>query len=83
MISEIDIKEFDIVPVRPLYKVKPRSYIKLPWMNGMEGDIIFYDHIDGMYSYCLNMNNDVVHLDACCEVHPLVKKDPAAESGLT
>jgi hypothetical protein len=33
-----------------------------------------FDHIDGMYSYCLNMQNQVIHLQAWAEVAPLVKK---------
>lgn len=75
MLSEIDIADFDVLPVRELYKVKPRSYIKLPWMDGTGVDeVVFFDHIDGMYSYCLNMNNEVIHLQAWAEVAPLVKK---------
>lgn len=76
MISEIDIQDYDQLPVRELYKVKPRSYIKLPWMDGTGIDeVLFFDHIDGMYSYCLNMQNEVIHLQAWAEVAPLVKKD--------
>lgn len=74
MLSEIDIADFDVLPVRELYKVRPRSYIKLPWMDGLDGDVLFFDHIDGMYSYCLDMNNNVVHIQAWAEVVPLVKK---------
>jgi hypothetical protein len=73
MINEIDIADWDVLPVRELYKVKPRSYIKLPWREGLD-DIVFFDHIDGMYSYCLNMQNEVIHLQAWAEVMPLVKK---------
>lgn len=74
MLSEIDLKDFDVLPVRELYKVRPRSYIKLPWMEGLDDDVLFFDHIDGMYSFCLNMNNEVVHIQAWAEVIPLVKK---------
>jgi hypothetical protein len=42
-------------------------------MDGLD-DIVFFDHIDGMYSYCLNMQNEVIHLQAWAEVAPLVKK---------
>lgn len=73
MLSEIDIADFDVLPVRELYKVKPRSYIKLPWMDGVD-DVLFFDHIDGSYSYCLDMHNRVVHIQAWAEVIPLVKK---------
>jgi len=71
MITEIDIKDFDIHPVRELYKVKPRSYVQLP----VDKHVVFFDHIDGSYSYCLNMLGEVVHLAAWESVHPLVKKD--------
>lgn len=75
MISEIDIADFDQLEQRELYKTKPRSYIKLPWMMEGVDDVIFFDHIDGMYSYCLNMKNEVVHLQAWAIVVPLVKKN--------
>ena len=74
MLSEIDIADYEQLPIRELYKVRPRSYIKLPWMDGLDGDVLFFDHIDGMYSYCLNMADEVVHLQAWAEVIPLVKK---------
>lgn len=75
MISEIDIQDYEQLPIRELYKVRPRSYIKLPWMEGVDGDVLFFDHIDGMYSYCLNMQNEVVHIQAWAEVIPLVQKE--------
>lgn len=74
MISEIDINDWEQLPVRELYKCKPRSYIKLPWMEGTGDDIIFFDHIDGAYSYCLTMSNEVLHLQAWAEVIPLQPK---------
>ena len=71
MISEIDIADFDVLPMRELYKARPRSYVMVPeWDN----EVLFFDHIDGMYSYCLTMANEVVHLQAWAEVAPLVKK---------
>ena len=33
-----------------------------------KGDVLFFDHIDGMYSYCKNMNGELVHLVAWAEV---------------
>ena len=74
MLSEIDIQDYEQLPVRELYKVRPRSYIKLPWMTGLDNDVLFFDHIDGMYSYCLTLKNEVVHLGAWSEVIPLQKK---------
>ena len=74
MLNEHDLSDYEQLPVRELYKVKPRSYVKLPWMEGLDDDVLFFDHIDGMYSFCLNMNNEVVHIQAWAEVIPLVKK---------
>ena len=74
MISEIDIQDYEQLPVRELYKVKPRSYVKLPWMEGLD-DVLFFDHIDGSYGFCLNMFGEVVHLPDRESVHTLIKKD--------
>ncbi len=75
MINEFDLADYEQLPLRELYKTKPRSYIKLPWMEGTGVDeVIFFDHIDGMYSYCLNMDNELLHISATAQVIPLVKK---------
>lgn len=71
MLSEIDIADYEQLPIRELYKARPRSYVMVPSMNN---ETIFYDHIDGMYSFCLSMANEVIHLAAWTEVIPLVKK---------
>jgi hypothetical protein len=71
MLSEIDIADYQQLPIRELYKARPRSYVMVPeWDN----EVLFFDHIDGMYSYCLNMQNEVTHLAAWAEVIPLQKK---------
>jgi len=36
--------------------------------------VYYFDHIDGMYSYCLDMFGDTVHLVAWMDVIPLAKK---------
>ena len=70
MLSEVDIRDFDKQPVTPLYSVKPKSYIQMP----NTGHVFYFDHIDGMYSYCLDMFGDTIHLAAWTDVIPLVKK---------
>ena len=70
MLSEVDIRDFYPQPVTPLYSVKPKSYIQMPNTEA----VYYFDHIDGMYSYCLDMFGDVVHLVAWMDVIPLVKK---------
>lgn len=64
-----------------LYDVPDRTYVKViegqqvapgsPPINN--GDIIFFDHIDGMYSYCRNKNRELVHLVAWAEVKIIEK----------
>lgn len=40
----------------------------------VEGKEYYFHHIDGMYSYCFNKDNEVVHLAAWCEVEVLPKE---------
>jgi hypothetical protein len=41
----------------------------------MDDEVIFFSHIDGMYSYCVSLQNEIIYLAAWAEVKPLVKKD--------
>ena len=69
MISEIDINDWDKQDPIPLYSVPNKSYIQV-------GDVtLFFDHLDGMYSYCMNAANQVVHLSASAIVIPLKRKE--------
>lgn len=36
-----------------------------------KGDVIQFKHIDGMYSFCIDKDGDVVHLVAWAEVEPI------------
>jgi len=69
MISEIDINDWDKQDPVPLYSVPNKSYVQV-------GDVtLFFDHIDGMFSYCITATNEVVHLSASALVVPLKRKD--------
>lgn len=70
MLNEFDLADFDRLPVRELYKCKPRSYVMV------DDAVIFFDHIDGMYSYCKDMLGNTIHLTAWMEVVPLQRKAP-------
>jgi len=70
MISEVDINDFEQLPVELLYKLPQDSYIKMPTTDY----VLHFDHLDGMYSYCTNMFGDVCHLAAFTPVIPLVRK---------
>ena len=46
-----------------LYEIPPQSYIKLE-----DGQIFFFDHVDGAYSLCYDGDLNRVHLSASTEV---------------
>lgn len=52
-----------------LYDVHPQSFIR--YADEIE---LFFDHIDGMYSFCFNKEGGVVHLAAFADVE--VIKEP-------
>jgi hypothetical protein len=62
--------------VTKLYELPRQTYFKLLSVpetppGGPEctrEDIYFLSHIDGMYSYCLDNNKQIVHLAAWSEV---------------
>jgi hypothetical protein len=54
-----------------LYEVPRKSYIRL------DGDTFFFDHVNGIYSYCLDMKGNVVHLVAWAEVELANKEERA------
>jgi len=45
-----------------LYEVKPKQWITV------EGERFYFDHLDGMYSYCLDIGGNPVHIAAFQEV---------------
>ena len=51
-------------------KIKVLGDIKIPpaAQNIEEQEVLNFSHVDGMYSYCTNSNNEVVHLAAWAEV---------------
>ena len=62
-----------------LYNVKPQTWVRIISNNKnpiasiptQEGDIVFFDHLDGAYSYCRNGDGHIVHLGASTEVEPV------------
>lgn len=48
-----------------LYEVKPRQWIIV------DGVKLYFDHLDGMYSYCLDEGGNPVHVAASQEVEVL------------
>lgn len=67
MISEADLRDWEQLDTVPLYTLSRNTYIKL------DDDYFFFDHIDGMYSFCLDMNNMIYHIMATTPVIPLRK----------
>jgi hypothetical protein len=56
-----------------LHKVPNRTWVRVratgkPGAPDIKGERIFFDHIDGMYSYCKRENGEIIHLVAWQEV---------------
>jgi hypothetical protein len=51
-------------------KIRVVGDIKIPPAAPIieEQEVLNFSHVDGMYSYCTNNNNEVVHLAAWAEV---------------
>lgn len=51
-------------------KIRVLGDVKTPpaAQNIEEQEVLNFSHVDGMYSYCTNNNNEVVHLAAWAEV---------------
>lgn len=51
--------------------VIPISDIKVPIASPIIGtdEPIWFDHLDGMYSYCINQKGEIVHLVVWAEVY--------------
>ena len=60
-----------MIKLVPLHTVKRMTYIRCPEAFGDE--IILFDHLDGLYSYCLDVNSNVVHLSRFTEVEILAE----------
>lgn len=66
MISEIDIKDW-VRTKQPmkLHEVPKNSVVSIESTPDIP---FFFDHIDGMYSHCRELNGDVFHIAAWTDV---------------
>lgn len=69
MINEHDLADWEQLEPTPLYSVPRNRYIN--WL----GEYYWFDHIDGMYSYCMTMSGNVVHISASAIVNELRKPE--------
>jgi len=53
--------------VKLLYQVPKGTWVKVVHTK----EVIFFDHIDGMYSYCKDINGDVTHYSSWTEVEEI------------
>jgi hypothetical protein len=74
MVSDIDIRDWERTDesVR-LYEVEHNSVVSVAGDNDW---VVLFHHIDGAYSYCLDLlSGDVVHLAAYTDVNLWNKKN--------
>jgi hypothetical protein len=65
MISEVDIRDWEMQPLTKLYNVEKNTPIKTE-----DGEMLLFKHIDGMYSLCVSLSGEVSHIAAWEEVYP-------------
>lgn len=51
-----------------LYEIPPKTWVRLE-----DNSILFFDHLDGMYSYCLTEDKQVAHPVAWTEVEIILE----------
>ena len=68
MLSEIDLKDWDEQPSKPLYDVPEhtpvKTHIGLLWFNALEGD----------HAVCYNNEGLAIHMKAWATVNPLKRR---------
>jgi hypothetical protein len=67
----------NVYPPQKLHTVRPRNFILVKdWQPVVpvgappirNGDILFFDHVDGIYSYCKTIDKQIVLLSVFAEV---------------
>jgi hypothetical protein len=74
MISEVDLRDWIHLKPVELYAVPRHNYVKFC------DQYFYFDHLDGMYSYCLDMTGKLFHIPAAAQVTPLRKRKDEDES---
>lgn len=67
MLSEVDLRDWEQLDDTKLYNVENKTYIKA------YDEYYFFDHVDGLYSLCKDMQDNIVHLSVFTPVTPLRK----------
>lgn len=62
-----------------LYNCPRKSKIRIT--KDESGQVFFFDHIDGAYSYCLDQHGNVVHLSCGIEVELVHELDGETYAG--
>lgn len=58
-----------------LHEVKPKSWVKIAQQK------IWFDHVDGIKTTCIDLDGNVVHINASAEVE-VIDKDTAYKDAL-
>ena len=70
MVSLLKTANMELHKVPRGSKIKVKSDIKVPpgAPEIQEEQILIFNHVDGMYSHCVDLNGNAVHLVAWAEV---------------
>ena len=61
--------------MKKLYDQKPRK-----WYMTESGHLFYFDHLDGAYSYCLDIKGNVLHYSASMPCHGPIAVKTADEN---
>lgn len=56
-------ENYDKIYGIPLYRMQPGQ-----WVKTIDGHKFFFDHLDGMYSYCKEVGGGISHYNASLKV---------------
>lgn len=65
MISEIDIRDWEMQPLTKLYNVEKNTPIKTE-----DGEMLLFKYIEGMYSLCVSLSGEATYIAAWTDVYP-------------
>jgi len=69
VISETDVKDWDILPLTPLHELESGSFLRT-----QNEELFQFVRVEGAYALCKDQFGVSTHIGAMAKVYPLVSK---------